>query len=161
MNFIFSGTCKMCLVGDIKVRVYYSLSGNAHLSDCGIGIVVYVLLLWNAGFSLQKSFTFHHETNKCKFLWNNDKTSVVCQMLRVHFFLLIILFTFHICFHFLSKIPLSTDINPISSTKQYMLTFFGASCRGWHDFDLKHSKTKTMSRDSTRSPYGMTSLRSK
>ena len=25
---------------DIKVRVYYSLSGNAHLSDCGIGILV-------------------------------------------------------------------------------------------------------------------------
>ena len=36
----FSGTCKMCLMGDIKVRVYYSLSGNVHLSDCGIGILV-------------------------------------------------------------------------------------------------------------------------
>ena len=28
-------------MGDIKVRVYYSISGNAHLSDCGIGILVY------------------------------------------------------------------------------------------------------------------------
>ena len=32
----------MYLMGDIKVRVYYSTSGNAHLSDCGIGILVYV-----------------------------------------------------------------------------------------------------------------------
>ena len=32
---------KMCLMGDIKVCVYYSLSGNVHLSDCGIGILVY------------------------------------------------------------------------------------------------------------------------
>ena len=33
----------MCLMGDIKVRVYYSLSDNVHLSDCGIGILATVL----------------------------------------------------------------------------------------------------------------------
>ena len=33
---------KMCLMGDIKVRVYYSLSGNVHLSDCGVRILVLI-----------------------------------------------------------------------------------------------------------------------
>ena len=49
----------MCLMGDIKVRVYYSLpvSGNVHLSDCGIGILVYVLYE-TLDFYYKKSFTF-------------------------------------------------------------------------------------------------------
>ena len=46
----FSGACKMCLVGDIKVRVYYSLSGNVHLR---LWHPNYCLCFtWNAGFSL-------------------------------------------------------------------------------------------------------------
>ena len=57
MNFIFLRICKMCLMGDIKVRVYYSISGNAHLSDCGIGILVYVFYE-TLDFHYDKSFTF-------------------------------------------------------------------------------------------------------
>ena len=44
-------------MGDIKVRVYYSLSGILHLSDCGIGILVYVLYE-TLDFHYKKSFTF-------------------------------------------------------------------------------------------------------
>ena len=42
----FLGTCKMCLMGDIKVRIYYSLSGNAHLSYASEFLYIFYMKRW-------------------------------------------------------------------------------------------------------------------
>ena len=42
-NPYFPVGCKMCLMGDIKVRVYYSSWDNVQVSICTIRILVYVL----------------------------------------------------------------------------------------------------------------------